>query len=405
MKILIVTQYFYPEQFRINDICIELKNRGHELTVLTGLPNYPEGELYDGYDDWNSRKVDDYHGIKVIRCNLRPRHRGTINLILNYLSFVRQANKCLRLIDSQFDVIYVYGVSPITMALPAIKIKKENNTPVYYYCCDLWPESVLGEQNGHKQISRSNLIFLIANMISKYVYQNADMIGCKCNEFIDYIHDICKISKDKMTLLYEHAEKTYLSVNDHPLSNGTIDFMFLGNIGRVQNCHQIIEATRGLIPNRAFKVHFVGDGSELDALKKTVALYHLEDVVLFHGKVSIEEVVKYYDFADVCLLTLSNKTATGLTPPAKLPGYMAASRAVIASINGAAKTIIEEAHCGLVVAAEDVEGLKRIMQKVIDNEVDLDLLGENGRTYFKNQFTLDKHIDKLEKQLQELCEV
>ena len=136
MRILVISQYFYPEQFRINDICLELQRRGHEVNVITGLPNYPEGEIFEGYEN-SYANMEKYHNIDVYRCKLRPRHTGTVNLIRNYISFAYKASKLALKIRKKYDVIYVYGLSPVTQAIPAIIFKKKSNVPIYYYCFDI----------------------------------------------------------------------------------------------------------------------------------------------------------------------------------------------------------------------------------------------------------------------------
>ena len=143
MRILIISQYFYPENFRINDLALELKKRCHEITVLTGLPNYPQGEYFKGYS--NKKNCDElWHDIPVYRCKLRPRKTGSINLIRNYFSFVKEANKKLKeLKNKDFDIIYVFEVSPITVALPAIKYKKKKRIPIIINIQDLWPENII----------------------------------------------------------------------------------------------------------------------------------------------------------------------------------------------------------------------------------------------------------------------
>jgi len=395
MKLLVVSQYFYPEQFRVNDICRELVRRGHSVTVLTGLPNYPGGEIYPGYEG-KADTEETVDGVRVIRCRLRPRHRGTVNLMRNYFSFARHAKRKIAHLDGDFDAVYVYGVSPITMALPAIRYQKKHRVPVIYYCCDLWPESVLGEQNGHRQISRRHPVFVAAKWLSSYIYRRMDVICCKCAEFADYIQQICKIPAKKTVVLYEHAEEDYLKVPAVPEDNGIVDFMFLGNIGKVQNCELIVRATELIRETPGFLVHFVGEGSELENLKKEVSERRLEDRILFHPRCDVSEVTEYYRRADVCLLTLSNKTATGLTPPSKLFGYLAAGRPVAAAISGAATTIIREAECGFVCEPDDVKGLAEQMCRMIAERDRLPALGQNGRAYFLKHFTLSEHLDRLE---------
>ena len=394
MKILVVSQYFYPEQFRINDICFELVKRGHNVTVLTGLPNYPEGKIYPGYEN-KGNTSETINGVNVIRCKLRPRYRGTKNLVFNYFSFVRQANRKIKTLPKDFDFVYVYGVSPVTQALPAIKYKKKNNTKIVYYCCDLWPEAVRGAQNGHKHLSKHCLIYKIAKSISKYVYRNVDLIALKCEDFGEYLSKECKICSNKMAVLYEHAETNYLSVKEKPFDNGVIDFFFLGNIGKAQKCDLIIKAASLLKETTPYLIHFVGDGSNLASLKQMVDIYQLTNKIVFHPRCTQEETIKYYNLADVCLLTLSNDTATGLTPPAKLFGYMASCRPIIASIDGSATRIINEAKCGFCVNSGDYYGLSKLMQSIIDGKIDLKALGNNGRLFFVNNFTIDNHLERL----------
>ena len=396
MKILIVSQYFYPEQFRINDVCSALVKRGHDVTVLTGLPNYPSGEIYQGYEDkGNTEEI--IFGARVVRCNLRPRHRGTNNLIRNYLSFVNQSKKIIKRLDKDYEIIYVYGVSPVTQAIPAIKYKKKVNkkAKILYYCCDLWPEAVRGEQNGHRQLSKHNPVYLIAKSITKKIYKKVDFIINKCDEFAQYNEKVCKVNTNKQTTIFEHAEDFYLNVPEDPVDNGIVDFFFLGNIGKAQNCDQIIEAFSKLSSSNKTALHFVGDGSEAERLKVFVKNKKIEQHIHFHGKCTISEINNYYAVADVCVLALSNRTATGFTIPAKLASYMAAARPIVASINGSSSQIINEANCGYTANADDVDGLANAMQKCVDYPNNLIQMGINGRKFFNEHFTIDLFIDNL----------
>lgn len=401
MNILVVTQYFFPEQFRINEICRELVKRGNNVTILTGLPNYPEGKIYPGYEEAFT-KVDNYYGAKVYRCKLRPRGKGAMSLALNYLSFVYQANKTLRNIGNDFDVIYTYGLSPITSALPAIKMKCKSNAPLAFYCLDIWPESVRDANNGRKMMSKKNPIFLIAKILSIYIYRNTDWIGTKCQEFIDYLNNECNVPKRKMTVLMEHAEEDYLQVMDKPINNGVLDIMFLGNLGKAQNCDQMIEALSRIEDKSKIMLHFVGDGSEKTNLENKVKKMKLSSVVKFHGYHPLSEIVDYYNMADVCILGLSNTTSTGVTPPGKLFGYMASGRCIIGAIQGAGARLIKEADCGICVPPDDVDALASSIEWASNNMDILIEKGKNGRKYFKNNLTLDKHVDCLEYQLNKL---
>lgn len=393
MKILVVSQYFYPENFRINDIVRELVKRGHKITVVTGLPNYPEGKIYDGYKD-AYKKITFYFGAKVYRCKLRPRHKGSLNLILNYWSFIRQAKKTLKTIAPDFDIVYFYEPSPITSGLPVIWYAKKHHIKTAIYNLDIWPDCVRDLSRG-KPMSLKHPVYLFAKSLSRRVYKSFDLIINKCDEFAAYLNTLFCIEKNKMVTIDEFAEDTYLSVQEKPIDNGLIDFMFLGNIGKSQNCDQIVEAFSTIKADN-IRLHFVGDGSYLEELKKLTNSLGLQDRVIFHGRHPLEEINDYYNLADVCLLTLSNKTASGLTPPTKLSGYMAAARCVVASIDGAARRIIEESKCGYTCGADDKEKLASLMNDIVLNPNIINVLGTNGRRYFLEHFTLAEHVNKLE---------
>lgn len=402
MKILVISQYYYPEDFRINDICKGLASRGHEVTVVTGIPNYPVGKVFEGYEN-SYKKAEIRNGVKIIRCKNKPRKKGALNLIKNYVSYVKCANKILKKIDTKFDVVYAYQLSPISLVLPAIKYKKRFNVPLYVYVCDVWPESAR-DLSGGKIMSTKNPLYRICKSFSEKIYNQADRIGVKCEEFIDYLNSVCNVDRDKCEVIYEHAEASYLSVNEQPIDNNIIDLMFLGNIGHSSNCDHIIKAIKKVKEScDNFIVHFVGDGSESENIKTLSKELAVDDKIIFHGRCPQEEINRYYEQADICLLTLSSKTAVGLTPPAKLAGYMAASRPVIASIDGAAKKIILQSNCGAVVSADDIGGFADIIIKAINGELPNKEFGINGRKYFIENFTLDKHLDKLEESLEDMC--
>ena len=397
MKILIISQYFFPETFRINDIVTELVKRKHFVTVLTGLPNYPKGEIYYGYEN-AYKAISSYNGATVFRCKLRARKKGAINLLLNYASFVRQAKKTIRKIVPDFDILFFYGLSPITSGIPAISYGKKHNSRLMMYNLDIWPESVRDLQNGGI-MSKANPIFGVARIISHYVYHHFDLIINKCDDFGSYLSRELSIPKERMVTLPEHAEDTYLSVSEMPIDNGVVDFMFLGNIGKSQNCDQIIYAFSKIKTSDKIRLHFVGDGSYLPDLKNLVHILGMEEQIVFHGRKTIFETIELYNLADVCLLTLSNKTESGLTPPGKLFSYMAACRPVIASINGSAQRIIMESGCGFVCKADDIDELSILLQKVMENPCLVEGMGKKGRDYFLNHYTINKFADKLEELL------
>ena len=401
MNILVVCQYYYPEQFRITDICENLQKNGNNVTVVAGIPNYPEGEIFPGYEE-SYKEPEIHNGVKIIRCNNRPRHKGIKNLALNYLTYVLEASKVLKKMKDSYDVVYVYQLSPITMAIPAIRFAKKRKIPLYLYCLDLWPESIR-DSIGDNSMNEKSLIFKVVRAFSKKIYQSANLIGVKCEAFADYLIDVCSVKKENIKVLYEHAEDLYLSVPETPDDNGCFDFAFLGNIGSAQNCEIILKAMKRFETEKEYKVHFVGDGSALDDLKKLSEELELQDKVVFHGRCPISEVGKFYELADCCLLTLKEGNATSFTPPGKMYGYMAAARPIISSASNVVNFELEKIGCGIGTNSDDITSLANAMQYAIDNPAELLAMGIKGREYFKENYTIDKHLEGLEAHFKKIC--
>jgi glycosyltransferase involved in cell wall biosynthesis len=391
MKILVVCQYYYPEQFRVNDICEQLVTDGHTVTVLTGLPNYPIGVIPKEYR-WGRKRKEVINGVKVIRSYEFSRKKGVLSLGLNYLSYMLSASIKTLFMKKDFDIIFVYQLSPVTMALPAIVMKKITKLPVYLYSCDIWPDSM------KNIISNENkFIYKLVKKFSTYLYSQCDGLSVTSKPFIDYFNKVHSIPLDKISYIPQHAEETYLNI-EKAHKNGTTDFVFMGNIGIAQDIDCILEAIEKikLVPN--FKVHFVGDGSYLEESKKITKEKGLSDYVEFHGRHKLEEMPKFYKLADACLLTLKADNLVGLTMPSKLQGYMAAGRPVIGAIDGAAKEVIEESKCGVCVNASDSQQFAIAIQDFIENPDRYNDCGENGRKYFKETFIKDIYMEKLETQ-------
>lgn len=400
MKILVISQYFYPEQFRINDIVTELVKRKHDVTVLAGIPNYPEGKIFQGYED-SYKKIEKHNGIKIIRCNNRPRHKGIINLIINYISYVRCANKYIKSFKEQFDVVYVYEVSPITMAIPAIKIKKMQNIPMYIYCLDLWPESAREYRQG-KILSEHGFIFKIIKFISSKIYCSADSIGITSPSFKEYLVNVCKVDEEHIHYLPQHSDDIAQDEDLTATDSEYINIFYMGNVGIAQNIKQIVDAVEKIKNLNGFKIHIVGSGSMLSFMKKYVNERGLKNKFVFYGKRPYSEMKKYYKMANACLLTLSSQTKIGLTIPGKLQNYMAAGKPIIASIDGDSVEIINTSKSGICVCADNSDELAKAIFEFVNNYDKYLVCGQNARKYYKENFTLETHVRKLEEELQKL---
>lgn len=398
MKILVICQYFYPESFQINDICRELVKSGDRVTVLTGLPNYPSGTVPGEYRHGRVRE-ETWEGVRIIRCFEIGRGHGALRLGLNYISYCLSAAGKIRALADDFDVIFVYQLSPVLMAYPGTVMKKRIQKPLYLYCCDIWPESVKVMVN-----KESSLFFRAVKRLSTALYQKCDVIAVQSPAFFDYFEQVHGISRQRLRYIPQYADSRYL-VRRFSRDNGVWDFVFLGNVGNAQGVDTIIAAAEILRPEFTFTIHIVGDGSYLEIAKVFTQEKNLTDYVKFHGRQPVERMPEYYMLADACLLTLAADVGfVGQTIPSKLQGYMAAGKMVIGAVGGPAKDAIEEAGCGLCANAGDAAGLAECMAELMRNPVRYQDCGENGRAYFKEHFSREKYMEKTRKILADLAE-
>ena len=395
MNILIVTQYYYPEQFQINEIAPELVRRGHDVTVLTGLPNYPQGEIYNGYRDIRQETVD---GVKVIRVPIHPRKHGPIHLIWNYISFIVLGNKAARKLPKGFDIVLSYQLSPVTSLYPAITYKQRYGVPILNYCLDIWPESAQAHVKTDK-----GLIYKYICKLSKRMYQQCDHIAVTSRPFIDYLSSKNAVSAEKMSYIPQHADDSYLSLDLDSEENCIADFMYAGNLGQGQWVDVIIKAARE-IKSDNFKVHIVGDGSVKNDLEKLTKDLQLEDRIIFYGNQKRKDMPDFYRKADALLITLRGNNFVGCTMPGKLQAYMACGKPIFGAINGAANETIIQAQCGKCVAAGDYKGLAEIMQDYIDHPEQYSRCGKKAREYFQSHFTLNIFMERLEKQMRDMIQ-
>lgn len=387
MRILVTAQYFYPDPFHINSLVQDLVTRGHTVTVLTGQPDYATGTVPDEYK-WLRKHHDRVGSAEVWRCPVIARRKGAIMRFFNYLSYMITGSIFALFHKFEpFDVIYVWGVSPITAALPAIVLKKRYKKPIFFYCLDLWPESMKAFKVGEK-----NPVFQAVRVFCKWIYKQFDQVAVTSKPFIEYIHTVNGYSPEKIVYLPQYGADQNLHKDLSSQDNGIVDFLFAGNIGFVQDIDKIIQATALIkdVPN--FQVHIVGDGSAKEQFENLAQNLHLQDKIRFHGRVPASQMDEFYKLADACLLTLDGSSKIGDTLPVKMQGYMAAGKPVIAAVNGAGKEVIEESGCGLAVQAGDVPGLARIMKQFIFQPAQYSTCGAKGRDYFKKHFTKEEHL-------------
>lgn len=395
MKILVICQYYYPEPFRVNDICEEMVKRGHEVTVVTGEPNYPEGQIYKGYEN-HAHSDEVINGVKVHRCPIIPRKTGTLYRFLNYFSYPYQAKKYiknLRASDGKpFDVVFVNQLSPVMMAEPAISYKKKYGTPVLMYCLDLWPESLVAGG-----IGRGSVIYKFFHKISRRIYRQMNRIFVTSRMFSGYLNREFEIDDGVIDYLPQYAEGMFEKLPCRE-PDGKTNFVFAGNIGAIQSVETIIKAAEE-IKDSPVNFHIVGGGTDLERLKGLAD--GLENVV-FYGRRPLEEMTEFYSMADAMLVTLKADPVLSLTLPGKVQSYMAAGKPIIGAIDGETKEIIEKAGCGYCGKAEDADELAGNIRRFINDGKTAEL-GSNARDFYEKYFERQKFMDELEEQFFRMC--
>lgn len=389
MKILVVCQYYYPEPFRISDICEELVRRGHEVTVVTGVPNYPEGVIYKDYEN-GARREEVINGVRVFRCHTVPRKTGTVHRYLNYKSFSRSSCRFVKSLPDDFDVVFINQLSPVMMAKAGIKYAKKRNKPTVLYCLDLWPESLVAGG-----VKRDSLIFRYFHRISKRIYRNVDKILVTSKSFSDYFEREFDIDKSKIHYLPQYAEDVFSEVEPKE-PNDVCDLLFAGNIGTAQSVVTIVKAAK-ILRDEPVRFHIVGAGVELENLKRFAQENELSNIT-FYGRRPLDEMPRFYSMADAMLLTLEADPVLSMTLPGKVQSYMAAAKPIIAAVDGEAKLVIEEANCGFCGVAEDEKALAKNMMRFV-NCKDKISLSRNSRIYYEQHFDRVMFFDMVENEL------
>lgn len=404
MKILIVTQYFWPESFRINDLALRLNEKGHQVTVLTGIPNYPDGHFFQGYGFFKNVRQD-YHGVKVMRSPLVQRGKGGgFRLALNYLSFAFFASLLAPFFcRGKFDLIFIYEPSPITVCLPALLLKKLKSAPVMFWMQDLWPESLSATG-----AVRSKKILKIVDILVRFIYRGCDLILVQSRAFVEPIK---RQGGDPDRTLYfpNSAEELYQPVileEDAPeravMPEG-FRVTFAGNIGAAQDFGTILNAAEILKDHTEINWVIIGDGRMFPWVKSQIIERNLMQTVHLLGRYPIKAMPRYFSLADVLLVTLRKEPIFELTIPSKIQSYLACAKPIIAALDGEGARIIEEAGAGLTCPSENPGALAKAVLTLYNMpQSERQVMGKRGRTYFNSHFEHKMLLDQLETWMEEL---
>lgn len=399
MRILIVTQYIYPENFKSNELAFELAKRGHIVDVLTGIPNYPEGIYYNGYGLFKNR-IEKKDGVTFYRCIQTPRGRKAsgLGLACNYLSFVFFATLWILFYfawKKRYDAIITHEPSPITQLIPAIILGKIRKVPVYSWIMDIWPDAI--KNSVSTNIYR--IIYPILNSVTEWTYKNShkllitskgfeDLI-CRNNDYHDKIIYYPNWSVDMSVL------KTDFQAPEMPKG---FRIMLAGNLGESQNLDAIGECIKLLHDIKEVKWIFVGDGSWKNWLEKFIKDNGLDDVAFTLGRYPGETMPAFFQKANAMLVTLRGGFIDlDMTVPARLQSYMSAGRPVLAMIGKGGADLINESDCGYAVAPSDYQALADVIRnKVLTDKEEFEKKGMNGRLFYEENFMLDDCITHIE---------
>ena len=399
MRILVVSQYFWPESFRVNEIVSELTARGHDVTVLTGRPNYPEGVLHPDYAADPARFMR-YAGADVLRVPLRPRGQGSLKLVLNYWSFVFWG--CLKgpwlLRGRRFDAIFVFETSPITSALPAILLKWIKRAPLSMWVLDLWPDTLqaVGMVKTERQLKAVGLL-------CRFIYRHCDLILGQSRAFIDPIRRWAG-SADRFRYFPQWSEEVFdasaTPVDPAPevsaLGPG-FNIVFAGNIGDAQDFPSLLRAAELTRDREDIRWVIVGDGRAAPQVRADIERLGLSRNVVMLGRYPVERMPAFFAAADALLVSLKAEPIFAMTIPGKVQSYLAAGKPLLGMLDGEGARVIEESGAGRVVPSGDAQALARQAKALADLPPDvLARMGDSGRRYGATHFKRAALMQQLE---------
>ncbi|NVZ53604.1 glycosyltransferase family 4 protein [Pseudomonas sp. B6002] len=384
---------------RINNMVEGFVAKGHEVTVLTGQPNYPEGKVYAEYLR-DPAQFSCYQGARIIRVPMLARGKRSITLALNYLSFFTSASifGCYRLRGQSFDAIFVYGVSPIMAAIPALVLGRLKSVPVYVWVLDLWPETL----NAVGVIKKPKLLGLVGKMVS-WIYNRTDYLLLQSRSFDEDVRKYCTrpISPDRLVYFPSWAEDDFSGDLQLPSDllardDSTFTILFAGNIGEAQDFPAIMTAVKAINSEVPVRWVIVGNGRASDWLSQHVAEHQLDNVILL-GRHPLEKMPALFATADALLVSLKTNEVFEKTIPGKVQAYLASGKPVIAMIDGEAARVVGEAGAGMACASGDAAGLAEIVRTMSALPAEeLQAMGLAGRRYYFEHFSKTTLFERLE---------
>lgn len=396
--ILVVSQYFYPETFRINDMCLEWVKRGYKVTVVTGIPNYPKGKTFEGYGITKKRH-EVWHGIEIYRIPLIPRGSGALGMIANYLSFMVSGMLAGKMKKIKADLVFSFEVSPMTQVMTGISFAKKLRVPHYLYVQDLWPENVITVTG----IKKPFIIKPIDKMVD-YIYKNSDEIFATSPSFVEAIcNRKIAVKREKVHYWPQYAEEFYKPIDKSTAKEVAVTYgipndnsfkiIFTGNVGTAQGL-QILPKTAEILKDENVKFVIVGDGRYLDTLIEEIKKYQVNDKFILVQRQTAEIIPTLLASCDAAFISFAKDELWTKTIPAKLQSYMACGMPVIAAAEGETARIIKESECGECCKLGNAQQLRLIIRQMMQS--DLKKMGKNSRSYFEKKYSKKVLMDEMD---------
>jgi colanic acid biosynthesis glycosyl transferase WcaI len=398
MRVLIVSQYFWPENFPINDLAKGLREKGHQITVLTGMPNYPEGRFYPGYKAFPIRK-ENYEGIEIVRVPMVPKGNGSaLRMVLYYWSLALAA--CLLVpvfFRKKVDLVFVYQPSPITVGLPALVLKAMEQTPVWIWVQDLWPETLAGTG-----MVRSAFLLNFTDRLVRFIYSKCDRVLVQSQAFAPRI--VKKgVPRERIRFFPNSAQELYKPAIVEPdaperkLMPQGFRVLFAGNIGRAQDIPTILSAAEKLKQERDIHWVILGDGPMRSWAEERIRARGLEKTVHLLGRYPEQAMPKFFSLADALLVTLKKDPVFAITIPSKIQSYLACGRPIVAALDGEGARVIDESGGGVTVPAGDADALAEVVMKMYGmSKSDLERMGQLSGRYFERHFERKSLLERLD---------
>jgi len=391
MRILVVSQFYYPENFVITRIAEELKKLGHEVTVLTGKPNYGYGYILKEYKKVN---FEIKNGVKINRVNLYPRKKSRLSVIFNYLSFWKNSKKWVRKTKEEFDIVYSMSLSPVTILAAGNLYKKLHNVPHVVHCVDLWPESTVVTG----AVKNKSIMYKILYNWSKKLYSFSNHIILGSPSFGDYFKNVLRIKSPNFSYIPQPSLIDDVEPFSFSFDKKFTNVLYCGNLGLIQNIDLIVESAK-LIVDKPIRINIIGMGPKSQYLEDSIKNFHLENNLVYFGPMPADRAAMFIKGSDFLLASLKDNGYVGHTIPNKLVMYMAFGKPIICMLEGDGKNILIDSD-GALFANQTSESLANTL--IAAKNIDLsqrEKMGQNNLTYYKNNLSVDCIVKKIEEVL------